>query len=337
MRLLKRLPGRRGMASTSYDVTGRAAVTVATVTAASRVLPGQKSVMYGSAASSRATLTTCTHGLVIRWSAAYGGEENAREGPIMVASNLVAKPVRGVGGFYAMALDTFVAMVKPPFAWREFISQSWFVARVSIVPTLMLTIPYTVLLTFTFNILLTEFGAADFSGTGAALGTVRQIGPIVTVLVVAGAGATAMCADLGARTIREELDALRVMGVNPIQALVVPRVLAATLVSLALSATVILVGLAGAYLFCVYIQHVSPGAFAAGLTLIIGAPDVTIALAKAALFGLSAGMIACYKGISVGGGPAGVGNAVNETVVFTFMALFAINVVATAVAVKVTM
>ena len=111
----------------------------------------------------------------------------------MVASNIIAKPVRGFGGFYAMALDTFVAIFKPPFAWREFISQSWFVARVSIVPTLMLTIPYTVLLTFTFNILLTEFGAADFSGTGAALGTVRQIGPIVTVLVVAGAGATAMC------------------------------------------------------------------------------------------------------------------------------------------------
>ena len=248
-----------------------------------------------------------------------------------------AKPVSAAGGFFAMALDTFVLMFKPPFAWREFILQSWFVTRVSILPTLMLTIPYTVLLTFTFNILLTEFGAADFSGTGSALGTVRQIGPIVTVLVVAGAGATAMCADLGARTIREELDALRVMGVNPIQALVVPRVFAATLVSLALSASVILVGLAGAYVFTVYIQNVSPGAFASGLTLIIGAPDVTIALLKAALFGLSAGLIACYKGISVRGGPAGVGNAVNETVVFTFMALFAINVVATAVAVKVTM
>jgi phospholipid/cholesterol/gamma-HCH transport system permease protein len=60
-------------------------------------------------------------------------------------------------------------------------------------------------------------------------------------------------------------------------------------------------------------------------------------LAKAALFGLSAGLIACYKGISVRGGPAGVGNAVNETVVFTFMALFAINIVATAVAIKITL
>ena len=140
-------------------------------------------------------------------------------------------------------------------------------------PALMLTLPYSVLLVFIFSILLTEFGAADFSGTGAAIGTVNQIGPIVTVLVVSGAGATAMCADLGARTIREEVDALRVMGINPIQALVVPRVLAATTVSLALASTVILVGLTGAFFFVVSIQHVSPGAFVAGLTVLTGAAD----------------------------------------------------------------
>src|SRR5205823_9535434 len=65
-----------------------------------------------------------------------------------------------------------------------------------LLPTLMLAIPYTVLVVFTFNILLLEFGAADFCGTTAAFATVTQVGPIVTVLVVAGAGATAMCADL---------------------------------------------------------------------------------------------------------------------------------------------
>ncbi|WP_137146034.1 ABC transporter permease [Mycolicibacterium sp. CR10] len=235
-----------------------------------------------------------------------------------------------------MSLDTLIQMFKPPFAWREYVLQSWFVARVSMLPALMLTMPYSVLLVFTFNILLTEFGAADFSGTGAAIGTVNQIGPIVTVLVVSGAGATAMCADLGARTIREELDAMRVMGINPIQALVVPRVLAATTVALALSATVILVGLVGAFFFTVFIQNVSAGAFTAGLTLLTGVSDVIVSLVKATLFGMSAGLIACYKGISVGGGPAGVGNAVNETVVFTFMVLFAINVIVTAVGIQFT-
>jgi phospholipid/cholesterol/gamma-HCH transport system permease protein len=247
-----------------------------------------------------------------------------------------SKPVRALGGFFATALDTLIAIPRRPFALREFLLQCWFVARVSLLPTLLLAIPFDVLMIFTFNILLNDFGAADYSGTGAAWATVTQIGPVVTVLVVSGAGATAMCADLGARTIREELDALRVMGVNPIHALVVPRVLALTAVATLLSSLVILVGLVGSFMFAVFVQHVTPGSFVGSLTTITHAADVVIAWVKASVFGLSAGLIACHKGMTVGGGPAGVGNAVNETVVFTFVTLFAINIVATAVGVKVT-
>jgi phospholipid/cholesterol/gamma-HCH transport system permease protein len=255
----------------------------------------------------------------------------------MISMSVVATPARGLGGFFSLALDTLIMMFKPPFAGRELVLQTWFVARVSLLPTLMLSIPFTVLTVFTLNILLIEFGAADFSGTGAALAAVTQVGPIVTVLVVAGAGATAMCADLGARTIREEVDAMRVLGINPVQALVIPRVLAATIVAVMLSGVVTVVGLMGGFFFSVYLQHVTPGAFAAGLTLIVGLPQVLIATIKAGLFGLAASLIACYKGLSVGGGPAGVGNAVNETVVFSFLALFVINVIATGVGVKATM
>ena len=255
---------------------------------------------------------------------------------MVTATAAATKPLRAAGGFFAMALDTFVLMFRRPFAGREYVIQTWFVARVSVLPALMLTMPYSVLLVFTFNILLNEFGATDFSGAGAAIGTVNQIGPIVTVLVVSGAGATAMCADLGARTIRDELDALRVMGINPIQSLVVPRVLAATTVALALSASVIIVGLAGAFIFCVYIQNVPARAFISGLTLPTGVGDVRVELGKATRSGRAAGRIACYKGVYVGGGPAGVGNAVNETVVFTFMVLFAINVIVTAVGIQFT-
>ncbi len=255
----------------------------------------------------------------------------------MFSTGSLSAPLRTVGGFFAMALDVMVLTFRPPFAWRELIVQSWFVARVSIVPTLMLSIPFTVLTVFTLNILLVEFGAADFSGTGTALGAVTQIGPIVTVLVVSGAGATAMCADLGARTIREELDALRVLGINPVQSLVVPRVLAATVVAAALVSLVNIVGIIGGFVFSVFVQHVTPGAFASGLTLLTGLPEVLLAVVKGALFGLAAGLIACYKGISVGGGPSGVGTAVNETVVYSFIALFVINVITTAAFVKVTM
>ena len=151
-----------------------------------------------------------------------------------VSTGVVAKPMRAVGEFFVLTAETFAAILRPPFAWRELIDQIWFVARVSIVPTIMLSIPYTVLIVFTLNIVLLEVGAGDLSGAGAALAAVTQVGPVVTAIVVSGAGATAMCADLGARTIREEIDAMKVIGVNPIQALVVPRVIAATFVALML-------------------------------------------------------------------------------------------------------
>jgi len=195
----------------------------------------------------------------------------------------IASPARGLGEFFAMALDVAVLMFRSPWAWREFILQSWFVARVSLFPTFMLSLPYTVLTVFVENILLVEFGAADVSGAGAAQGVVTQIGPVVTVLVISGAGATAMCADLGARTIREELDALRVLGINPVQALVVPRVVAATMIALLLNSFVTLLGITGGFLFSVFFQHVTPGAFAASLTLLTGPRDVVISLVKAAL------------------------------------------------------
>lgn len=103
--------------------------------------------------------------------------------------DLLEVPLRAVGGFFSMSGETLRAVFSRPFQRREFVDQAWFVARVSMVPTVLVAIPFTVLVSFTINILLREIGAADLSGAGAALGTVTQVGPIVTVLIVAGAGA----------------------------------------------------------------------------------------------------------------------------------------------------
>lgn len=246
------------------------------------------------------------------------------------AMGIVAKPAREVGNFFAVSLDILVQMVRPPFAWREFIDQTWFVARVTIVPAILLSIPFNAFAVFLLNALLVELGAADLGGATAGVACVTQIAPMVTVLVVAGAGATAMCADLGARTIRDEIDALRVMGLDPVRGLLAPRVAALTVNALLLNSITTTTGLAADYVFTVYTQHVTPGAFASSLTLLVGLRESLIAIVKAVLFGVAAGLIACYKGITVDGGPQGVGNAVNETVVFSFMTLFTINVVLTA-------
>ncbi len=238
-----------------------------------------------------------------------------------------------VGGFFRMCVLTGKALMKP-FEWREFILNGWFIMRVSLLPTIAVSIPETVLLIYVINILLTEIGAADVSGAGAALGAVTQLGPIVTVLVVAGAGSTAICADLGARTIREEIDALEVLGIDPIHRMVVPRVVASTVVAVLLNGLVVAVGLVGGYLFSVYLQNVSSGAYLSTLTAITGLPEVIIAMIKAATFGLIAGLVGCYRGLIVRGGSKGLGTAVNETVVLCFIALFAVNVVLTTIGVR---
>ena len=246
-------------------------------------------------------------------------------------------PMRAIGGFFAMSADAVKFVFRRPFQGREFLDQAWFIARVALGPTLLVAIPFTVLVSFTLNILLRELGAADLSGAGAAFGAVTQIGPMVTVLIVAGAGATAMCADLGSRTIREEIDAMEVLGINPVQRLVTPRILASGLVALLLNSLVCIIGILGGYLFSVFIQDVNPGAFAAGITLLTGVPELIISCVKAALFGLIAGMVACYRGLTIsGGGAKAVGNAVNETVVYAFMALLVINVVVTAIGIRMT-
>ncbi len=247
----------------------------------------------------------------------------------MATSGLV-KPIRGVGEFYAMTLDTLILMVRPPFEWRELILQFWFITRVSLAPAVLMAVPFTVLSSFTFNVLLVDFGAVDFAGAATGI-TLAQLGPIITVLVISGAAATAICADLGARTIRDELDAMRVLGINPIQRLVVPRVVAAGLVSVLLSGVVSVATVVGSYFFSIFVQGSTPGAFAGLIGVLTGATDILVILIKSALFGVAASLIGCYKGISVGGGPAGVGTAVNETVIYSFMALFVINLLVTAV------
>ncbi len=243
------------------------------------------------------------------------------------------KPLQAVGGFFRMCVLTAKALTRP-FEWKEFVIQSWFLLRVTFLPTVAVAVPNTVLIIFTLNLLLQEIGAADVSGAGAALGAVTQLGPLVTVLVVAGAGSTAICADLGARTVREEIDALEVLGIDPIHRLVVPRVVASTFVAFLLNGAVITIGLVGGFIFGVYVQNISPGAYVQTLTLVTGLPEVAISLVKALVFGLIAGLVGCYRGLTVSGGSKGVGQGVNETLVLCVIALFAVNVILTTIGVR---
>lgn len=244
-----------------------------------------------------------------------------------VSLGAVTRPLSAVGDAGAMFLDAMVALFTKPFAWRECVQQAWFIVRVSIIPTILVMLGFTLLVIFEVNLLLKDLGALDLAGGIAGIASVQQIGPFVTVVVVAGAGGTAICADLGARTIREEIDAMRVLGIDPIHRLVVPRLVAAVGVSMVLNIFICVGGLVGGYFFSVYLQGANPGSYVQSITLFTGPAELVVCVIKSFVFGLVAGVIACYRGLNVAGGSKGVGDAVNQAVVLTVAVLVPISLV----------
>jgi phospholipid/cholesterol/gamma-HCH transport system permease protein len=239
--------------------------------------------------------------------------------------------VRTYGNFFAFFLDALRGVFRRPFQVREFIQQAWFISSVSILPAALVSIPFGAVIALQLGSLVRQLGAQSFTGAASVLAVVREAGPIVTALIVAGAAGSAICADLGSRKIREELDAMEVLGIDPIQRLVAPRVVASMLVAVLLNGLVSVVGVSGGYFFNVVMQGGTPGAYLASFQALGQLPDLISGEIKAAVFGIVAAVVASYKGMTAKGGPKGVGDAVNQSVVITFMLLFALNFVITAV------
>src|ERR671926_1064375 len=246
------------------------------------------------------------------------------------ASRVLA-PIGTAGNLFAFGLDVGRGLFRRPFQLREFIQQAWFIASVTIIPTALVAIPFGAVIALQVGSLTRQLGAQSFSGAASVLAVLREASPIVTALLIAGAGGTAICADLGARKIREEIDAMEVLGINPIQRLVVPRVLGCALVAVLLNGLVSVVGVAGGYFFNVILQGGTPGAYLASFSALAQVADFWTGEIKALLFGAIAAVVAAYKGLRAGGGPKGVGDAVNQSVVITFLLLFAVNFVITAI------
>lgn len=230
-----------------------------------------------------------------------------------------------------LSAEVLRSIPRRPFQFREWIQQSWFFASVTILPTALVAIPFGAVIAMQLGSLTKQIGAQSFTGAASALAIVQQASPLITALLVAGAGGSAVTADIGARTIREEIDAMQVLGISPVQRLIVPRVLAAMVVSVLLNGLVSVVGTLGGYFFNVIMQGGTPGAYLASFNALAQLPDLWISEIKAVLYGFFAGIIAAYRGLNPTGGPKGVGDAVNQAVVITFLLLFLINVVLTAI------
>ncbi|WP_067540520.1 MlaE family ABC transporter permease [Nocardia crassostreae] len=217
------------------------------------------------------------------------------------------------------------------FQWREMLHQAWYLITVTAIPSVLMAIPFGVVVSVQVGNLIHQLGADSLLGAAGGLGVIQQGAPIATGLLLGGAGASAIAADLGARTIRDEIDAMRVMGIDPVHRLVIPRVTAMLLVAPLLNILIIFVGIVTGYAVAIGAQNVTPGSYWAtfGSFAVLG--DVWISLAKAMLFGFIVVIVGCQRGLEAGGGPRGVADGVNAAVVLSVASIILVNLAITQV------
>src|SRR6478735_7237350 len=207
--------------------------------------------------------------------------------------------LRGPGEMAAMVVEVTKRIFTTPFQFREFIEQAWFITSVTLMPTILVSIPFGAVISLQVGNLTGQLGAQSFAGATAVLAVVREAAPIAAALIIAR--------------------------------LVVPRVLATMFVAFMIIGIVIGAGIGGGYFFTVIVQGGSAGAFLSSFTALASLSDLYIAIVKAVIFGGMAAIVGAYKGLNAGGGPSGVGRAVNESVIVAFMLLFFLNAVITAI------
>ncbi|MDX6733850.1 MAG: phospholipid/cholesterol/gamma-HCH transport system permease protein [Baekduia sp.] len=231
-----------------------------------------------------------------------------------------------VWGILTLGGATIRAIFTPPFSWRgEFVDQAWMLAKRASIPAAISAFGFGYGAPGVQGSLIAEL-LGDPTRVAAIVGpaTVREQAVWITGMIVAGVAGTAMCADLGARKVRDELAALQVMGVDPVRELVAPRVLAITLLMPAIGIVVITTEAFAILLANLQVTSTVGGYFEA-VSRSFTTIDLVANLVKTSVSGAIVGLVCCYKGMNAKGGPVGVGRAVNQAVVISFVLIWVLN------------
>jgi phospholipid/cholesterol/gamma-HCH transport system permease protein len=169
------------------------------------------------------------------------------------------------------------------------------------------------------------FDAESLVGPTVALTLTRELSPVFSALMVTMRAGSAMCTELGTMRVTEQVDALETMAVNPIQYLLVPRVLAGLFMVPVLVMVFNTAGMVGAYLVSVVVKGISAGTFLARTQQWLDTEDLFEGIIKGAVFGLVVSLIACYKGYNASGGAKGVGQATTEAMVASALSIFVLD------------
>lgn len=265
-----------------------------------------------------------------------GITRSAGNGCVRTAAKLGAVPARGIATMgravilgaqvskYAV-IDTLTLRLS----FGELIIQAWTLLKVTALPAMLMAIPFGAMVAVQLSGLVNEVGANSLVGSATGVAVLRQGAPVTAGLLMGGAAAAAIASDFGARAIREELDALRTLGIDPVRRLVVPRFLALLMITPILVVIVIAMGVGAAFVIATVVNDVTPGSFWLSFGSFAKMVDIWFTMAKGFFFAAIVAVISAQRGMEAKGGPRGVADAVNAAVVLNVILIVIVNLAIT--------
>jgi len=247
----------------------------------------------------------------------------------MLGSPIVAM-INGTGSLAILLMDSMKGIFVPPFRIRLLLKQIEFIGIKSI-SVVVLTGSFTgMVFAFQSYIGFSKFGAENLVGTVVTLGLARELGPVLSSIMVAARAGSAITAEIGTMKVTEQVDALTALAVDPIQYLFTPRILAGIIVMPMLNAITVFCGTMGGYFVSVYVLHINKTRYLDYTFQYIEISDFVNGMIKSTVFGLILTLVGCYKGYITRGGAEGVGKATTESVVMACVLILLFDYILTA-------
>lgn len=258
--------------------------------------------------------------------------------PFAVAFRALADLLRFIGSVAYLLLDTFIGIRRSLFSkqgrrlgWTNLWEQMDRVGVSSIPIVCLVMFCIGAILTFQMAPVLRQFGVVSEVADLISIAVNRELGPLVSAIVLTGYGGASIAAEMGTMVISEEIEALQANAIDPVRFLVVPRVLATTLMMVCLAVIGDVAGVVGGLGTAVAFLGLSPALYLHHTIDILKVRDFTTGLLKAGVFGMLISGLACQLGLNVTGGAQGVGGATTRTVVYTIVALIVVDLLFTGV------
>ncbi len=226
-----------------------------------------------------------------------------------------------MGEILLMFIRSIAWTFVPPFRFRNLIKQMEFIGVKSLFIVVLTGVFSGMVLALQSYHGFKKFGGESLMGGIVALSLLREMGPVMTALMVTARAGSAIAAELGTMRVTEQIDALEIMAINSVHYLVVPRIWAGVLVVPLLTAINILVGIIGGYFVGVILLNINSGVFISKMTNMVEMGDLVQGMVKSVFFGLFLTLIGCYKGYYTYGGAEGVGRATTEAVVISSVSI----------------